>query len=107
MYPYLLKAIEQDLVNRGSQVEGCNSRIEKIIKCDLPKNCKLKLLKNEYGTGGGTATIALYDLGWHEHNTKGITYIIRDEEGDQEIHFSWNQVLEIYERFYILKKFTK
>lgn len=100
MLPYLLEAIKNDIVTRGSGFVDGLKRIEKIVKSDwLERKDKITLLKKEYGTGGASVTLCIYDSGFQDHNPSGVEYRMDEED---PVKFTWSEVLALYERRFIV-----
>jgi hypothetical protein len=94
----LIEAIKQDLVSSGSGFVDGRQRIQQILDSEESVAVKAKRLKDEYGIGGGSRTLALYDRCYQSHDSKGIEYVVWEDEGDpkERIMFTWSQVLSMY-----------
>jgi len=104
MFPYLKEAVEKHIVSYCGNVQGGRERILNFIRSNLSKKEKIEELKKEYGTGGSSVTIAVYDEGFADWDSQGMKYRFYDlktKEEERSIFFTWNQVLDLFEERYL------
>ena len=81
-----------DEVMRGSGFQGGKFRIQKFYEDNTPDTKAFAdFLKQEYGTGGHSADAP---LSFVDHDSKGLTFTLSDENGhtsDEKFHFNWTE----------------
>ena len=77
---------------RGSGFQGGKFRIQKFYEENTPDTKAFAdFLKQEYGTGGHSADAP---LSFVDHDSKGLTFTLSDENGhisDEKFHFNWTE----------------
>lgn len=105
MLEYLVKEVKKHLVERCGHMQGGKERVIKIINSEWTKAEKIKAIRYEYGIGGGSVTIAVFDTGFSDWDSKGINYRFYDlktqSEEEEQILFNWNQVFNLLEKEYL------
>lgn len=81
-----------DEIMRGSGFQGGKFRIQKFYEENTPDTKAFAdFLKQEYGTGGHSADAP---LSFVDHDSKGLTFTLSDENGhisDEKFHFNWTE----------------
>lgn len=81
-----------DEIMRGSGFQGGKFRIQKFYEDNTPDTKAFAdFLKQEYGTGGHSADAP---LSFVDHDSKGLTFTLSDENGhmsDEKFHFNWTE----------------
>ena len=80
------------LLIRGSNVVGGLERIYHFFVSNDKTSERVKFLKDEYGTGGGSVTDDQYKLVGHQNfNSRGYEVAIRDKE---TVMYTWSEIAE-------------
>ena len=102
-YTYLNPKKEQvppdyikQVVLRGTGFVDGKKRVYNICKTEFVKSERVRLIKNEFGTGGAGWPLEGYGLhGYDTFQAKGIRFQWRDEEGEKEGYVNWNAIEEV------------
>ena len=80
----------RDEIMRGSGFVDGKFRIDDYYRKNKPTNKDFAdFLKKEYGIGGHSGN---GDIGFVDHDSKGICIRIKTEDGEQPVNFNWNEV---------------
>jgi hypothetical protein len=80
----------RDEIMRGSGFADGKFRIDDYYRKNKPTNKEFAdFLKKEYGIGGHSGN---GDIGFVDHDSKGICIRIKTEDGEQPVNFNWNEV---------------
>ena len=85
-----VEKVIHDEIMRGSGFRDGKFRIEKFYRLNNPSMQEFaKMLKDEYGIGGHSGQ---GDVSSCDHDSKGMKFRIRTDNGEQPVAFNWNDV---------------
>ncbi len=80
----------RDEIMRGSGFLDGKFRIDEYYRKNKPDTKEFaNYLKKEYGTGGHSGN---GDIGFVDHDSKGICIRIKTDNGEQPVNYTWNEV---------------
>lgn len=80
----------RDEIMRGSGFSDGKFRIDEYYRINKPDIKEFaNFLKKEYGTGGHSGN---GDIGFVDHDSKGICIRIKTDNGEQPVNYTWNEV---------------
>ena len=80
----------RDEIMRGSGFADGKFRIDEFYRKNKPDTKEFAdFLKKEYGIGGHSGN---GDVGFVDHDSKGIRFRIKTDNGEQPVTFNWNEV---------------
>lgn len=96
LHPKIEKEIPFDYIKTcllgGSNVQGGRYRIREIFEKNGNRDERIRLLKDEYGIGGGTRSFEGCESGYEDFDGKGITISWELEDGRHQGSLNWRQV---------------
>ena len=82
----------KEAIMRGTGFENGNKRVYELYRKNTEPSERVQAIKKLYGIGGAGWPIEGYGLRGYNSLNNGITVEWRDETGDHEKTFNWNDV---------------